>query len=139
MLVNLTEFSLVLGDRDTCAVEDNESSTRRALINGAKETMLQVPGNIVLILQQRTIPIIYLLWSEVEAKFSLLPLLMVLMDVLFGSLEFLRGFGVSVDILKAQFKWVSHLLRCCGCVCIEKEVLREKVFGGRGRICVLGI
>lgn len=106
MLVNLTEFSLVIGDRDTRAVEDNESSTRRALINGANETMLQVPGNIVLILQQRTIPIIYLRWSEVEAKFSLLPLLMVLMDVLFGSLEFLGGFGVSVDTLKAQLEWV---------------------------------
>lgn len=112
MLVNLTEFYLVLGDRDTCAVEDNESSTRRTLINGANKTMLQVAGYIVLVLQQRTIPIIYLLWAEIEAKLSLL-LLMMLMDVLFGGLELLGGFGVSIDILKVQSEWISHFLLSC--------------------------
>jgi hypothetical protein len=91
VFVQLTELGLVFGDRDTCAVEDDESSTRRTLVNGTDEPILQITRDLVLILQQRTISIILLFWSVVQTRTSMLPALLVVANMVFRLLEVLWG------------------------------------------------
>lgn len=108
--MNLVEFSLVFGDRNTCAVEDDESCTRCTLINGTNESALHFI--LVLILQQRTLSIVSLFWTIVEVQLFPLFVLHMLVHMLFGELEILGGFGVSVNTLKVQIEWVPHLPKC---------------------------
>ena len=117
--MNLVEFSLVFGDRNACAVEDDESCTRCTLINGTNESTLHFI--LVLILQQRTLSIVSLFWTIVEVQLFPLFVLHMLVHMLFGELEILGGFGVSVKTLKVQIEWVAHLPKC-----VESREKREE-------------
>lgn len=52
--MDLTEFHLVLGNGVPRAVEDDETGTGGALVDGAYETILEVVAPTVLILDNRT-------------------------------------------------------------------------------------
>lgn len=117
--MNLMEFSLVFGDRDTCAIEDDESCTRCTLVNGANESTLHFI--LVLVLQQRPVSIVSLFGTIVEVQVFSLYVLHSLVHMFFGGLEIPGGLGVSIEAIKVQIEWVSHLPER-----VKKEVLRER-------------
>jgi hypothetical protein len=105
VLVNLTELGLILGDRDACAVENDESSTRRTLVNGTNESVLQITRNLILVLQQRAVSIVLLLWSIIETGTSRTPLVV---RMFFRELKITRGLRIPVHAIVVQFERVPH-------------------------------
>ena len=98
--MDLAEFRLIFGDRDSCAVENNKTSTGSTLVNGTDEALLEVVASTVLVLEYGAIPVVCLLWLRRCLRLGWSPLV---------DLEFLRGFRVPVDTALVEFERVSHL------------------------------
>jgi hypothetical protein len=100
VFVNLTEFGLVFGNGNTCTIEDNEACAGCTLIDGTDETLLEVVGTSVFILQQGAVPVVCLMRSDLNVKFVARGIVVV---------EFKIVGRLRVAINTAiQFKWVAH-------------------------------
>lgn len=73
MLVDLTEFHLVLGDGDTSTVKDDKAGARGASVNGTNKPILQAVAMTVFIrLQERAIAVMCLVGVNVNIRLLLL-------------------------------------------------------------------
>lgn len=93
--MNLAEFRLVFGDGDACAVENDKTGTRRALINGADKALLQIGRMVLLVLQDGAIAIVCHVRSHVDLK-----------------VQVRWGFGVPIHAVFVEIKRVAHYGMC---------------------------
>lgn len=76
VLVDLVEFGLVFGDRDTCAVKDDKARAGGTLVNGADETILEVVRTTAFVLQERAVAVVGLVGVDVNLRLRLILLLL---------------------------------------------------------------
>lgn len=66
--MDLMKFNLVLGDRDTGAIKDDETRTGGTLVNGTYEAIFEIIGAARFVLQQRAIAVIGLVVVSVHLR-----------------------------------------------------------------------
>lgn len=66
--MDLMKLDLVLGDRNTGAIKDDETRTGGTLVNGTDEAIFEVVRTTGLILQQRAIAVVGLIVVDVHPR-----------------------------------------------------------------------
>lgn len=104
MFMKLAKFRLVLGNGDTCTIEDNKASTGSSLVDGANEALLEVITTPLFILEDGAIPVVRLFWGCFSNHSP-----RVVGSTLIN-LELL-GLGVPINAVVVEFEGVSHFWR----------------------------